>query len=103
MAPRLSDPSTITSQTIASYGQSGRPQDGGVLARHEYLDQRHYPHGGRRYRQLIVDLYRNNLLMKNEMIVFGEKVDLRRLRANLLTVIAKGDSHHPALPIGSID
>jgi len=53
------------------------------------------PMAGGAYRQLIVDLYRNNLLMKNEMIVFGEKVDLRRLRANLLTVIAEGDHITP--------
>jgi len=53
------------------------------------------PMAGAAYRQLIVDLYRNNRLMNNEMIVRGEKVDLRRLRANLLTVIAEGDHLTP--------
>jgi polyhydroxyalkanoate synthase len=53
------------------------------------------PMAGAAYRQLIVDLYRNNRLMKNEMVVRGEKVDLRKLRANLLTVIAEGDHITP--------
>jgi polyhydroxyalkanoate synthase len=53
------------------------------------------PMAGAAYRQLIVDLYRNDLLMKNAMVVCGEKVDLRRLRANLLTVIAEGDHITP--------
>jgi len=53
------------------------------------------PMAGAAYRQLIVDLYRNDLLMKNKMVVCGEKVDLHRLRANLLTVIAEGDHITP--------
>ena len=53
------------------------------------------PMAGAAYRQLIVELYRNNHLMKNELIVRGERVDLGRIRANLLTVIAEGDHITP--------
>ena len=53
------------------------------------------PMAGAVYRQLIVDLYRNNLLMKGEWTIRGEKVDLKRLRANVLTVIAEGDHITP--------
>ena len=59
------------------------------------------PMAGGAYRQLIVDLYRNNRLMKNELVVRGERVDLGRIRANLLTVIAAGRSHHAPLSVGS--
>src|SRR5208282_5503732 len=47
------------------------------------------------FRQLIVDLYRNNRLMRGEFVIRGERVDLRRLRANLLTVIAQDDHITP--------
>ena len=53
------------------------------------------PMAGAVYRQLIVDLYRNNLLIKGEWTIRGEKVDLKRLRANVLTVIAEGDHITP--------
>lgn len=53
------------------------------------------PMAGGAYRQLIVDLYRRNLLIKNELVVRGERVDLGRIRANLLTVIAEGDHITP--------
>ena len=53
------------------------------------------PMAGATYRQLIVDLYRHNLLMKGEWILRGKVVDLRRLRASLLTVIAQGDHITP--------
>lgn len=53
------------------------------------------PMAGGAYRQLIVDLYRNNLLMKGEWVIRGERVDLKRLRANVLTVIAEGDHITP--------
>lgn len=53
------------------------------------------PMAGAAYRQLIVELYRNNRLMKNELTVRGERVDLGRMRANLLTVIAEGDHITP--------
>lgn len=53
------------------------------------------PMAGGAYRQLVEDLYRNNRLMKNELIVRGERVDLGAIRANLLTVIAEGDHITP--------
>jgi polyhydroxyalkanoate synthase len=53
------------------------------------------PMAGGAYRQLIVDLYRNNRLMKGELMMRGERVDLKRLRANLLDVIAEADHITP--------
>jgi len=53
------------------------------------------PLAGGVFRQLIVDLYRNDRLMRGEMMIRGERVDLHRLRANLLTVIAEGDHITP--------
>jgi len=53
------------------------------------------PMAGAAYRQLIVELYRNNRLMKNELMVRGEHVDLGKIRASLLTVIAEGDHITP--------
>ena len=68
------------------------------------------PMAGGAFRQLIVDLYRNDRLMKGELIIRGERVDLRRLRANLLTVIAEGDHITPpcqsesvVAKVGSLD
>jgi len=55
-----------------------------------------FPMAGGAYRQLIVDLYRNNRLIKGELKIRGEVVDLKRLRANLLTVIAEGDHITPS-------
>ena len=57
------------------------------------------PLSGGAFRQLIVDLYRNDRLMKGELMIRGQRVDLSRLRANLLTVIAEGD--HTTLSVGS--
>jgi polyhydroxyalkanoate synthase subunit PhaC len=54
-----------------------------------------FPMAGGAYRQLIVDLYRNDRLMKGEWKIRGEVVDLKRLRANLLNVIAEGDHLTP--------
>ena len=54
-----------------------------------------FPMAGGAYRQLIVDLYRNNRLMKGELKIRGELVDVKRLRANLLNVIAEGDHITP--------
>src|SRR6201997_5422888 len=54
-----------------------------------------FPMTGGAYRQLIVDLYRNNRLMKGELKIRGEVVNLKRLRANLLDVIAEGDHITP--------
>ena len=53
------------------------------------------PMTGGAFRQLIVDLYRHDRLMKGELMIRGERVDLSRLRANLLTVIAEGDHITP--------
>jgi polyhydroxyalkanoate synthase len=54
-----------------------------------------FPMAGGAYRQLIVDLYRNDRLMKGELEIRDELVDLKRLKANLLTVIAEGDHLTP--------
>jgi polyhydroxyalkanoate synthase subunit PhaC len=53
------------------------------------------PMAGAAYRQLITDFYRNNLLIQNRLHLGGERVDLGRIRANLLTVIAEGDHITP--------
>ncbi len=53
------------------------------------------PIAGGAFRQLIVDLYRNDRLMKNELVIRGHLVDLSRIRANLLTLIAEGDHITP--------
>jgi polyhydroxyalkanoate synthase len=53
------------------------------------------PMAGAAYRQLITELYRHNRLIENELVVRGERVDLGRIRANLLTVIAEGDHITP--------
>lgn len=53
------------------------------------------PLAGGAFRQLIVDLYRNNRLIKNEWVLRGELVDLAKIRANLMTVIAAGDHITP--------
>jgi polyhydroxyalkanoate synthase len=51
---------------------------------------------GGAFRQLIVDLYRNDRLMRGELVIRGERVDLAKIRANLLTVIAQGDHITPS-------
>ena len=53
------------------------------------------PMAGGAYRQLIVELYRKNKLIRNELMVRDQVVDLSRIRANLLTVIAQGDHITP--------
>jgi len=53
------------------------------------------PMAGETFRQLIVDLYRHNSLVENKMMIRGERVDLSRIRANLLTVIAEADHITP--------
>ena len=50
---------------------------------------------GGAFRQLIVDLYRNDRLMQGTMMIRGERVDVGRFRANLLTVIAEADHITP--------
>lgn len=53
------------------------------------------PMAGAAYRQLIGELYRKNALIKNQMRVRGRIVDLGRITANLMTVIAQGDHITP--------
>ena len=53
------------------------------------------PMAGGAFRQLIVDLYRNNRLMEGTLMMRGERVDVKNIRANLLTVIAEGDHITP--------
>jgi len=53
------------------------------------------PMAGAAYRQLIVELYRNNALIQNRLRVKNELVDLSRIKANLLTVIAEADHITP--------
>jgi polyhydroxyalkanoate synthase len=50
------------------------------------------PMAGGAFRQLIVDLYRNDRLMQGTWMMRGAPVDVSRITANLLTVIA-GDDH----------
>ncbi|HUJ22339.1 MAG TPA: alpha/beta fold hydrolase [Bryobacteraceae bacterium] len=53
------------------------------------------PMAGAAFRQLIVDLYRNDRLMQGTLMIRGERVDVSRIRANLLTVIAEDDHITP--------
>jgi polyhydroxyalkanoate synthase len=53
------------------------------------------PLSGATFRQLIVDLYRKNSLMEGTLTMRGERVDLSRIRANLLDVIASADHITP--------
>jgi len=53
------------------------------------------PMAGAAYRQLIVELYQKNALIQNQLRIKDELVDLARIRANLLTVIAAGDHITP--------
>jgi len=53
------------------------------------------PMAARTYRQLVVEFYRENRLMNGTLSLRGEKVDLGRLRANLLDVIAEDDHITP--------
>ncbi|HEX8992090.1 MAG TPA: hypothetical protein VF784_10480, partial [Anaerolineales bacterium] len=49
------------------------------------------PMAGGAFRQLIVDLYRNNRLMDGTMTLRGERVDLGNIRANVLNLVAEHD------------
>lgn len=53
------------------------------------------PMAGAAYRQLIVNLYRRNELIKNRLEIRGQTVNLAQIKANLLTVIASGDHITP--------
>ena len=58
------------------------------------------PMTGATYRQLIKELYRENRLIEGRWTLRGEQVDLSRIRASLLNVIALADHISPALSIG---
>ena len=60
------------------------------------------PMAGGAFRQLIVDLYRNDRLMQGTMTIRGERVDLSKIRASLLTVIAEADHITPPCQSESI-
>ena len=60
------------------------------------------PMAGATYLQLIKELYRENRLIEGKMIIRGEQVDLSRIRANLLNVIALADHISPPCQSESI-
>lgn len=60
------------------------------------------PMAGATYRQLIVELYRENRLINGALSIRGERVDLSRIRANLINVIAEGDHITPPCQSESI-
>jgi polyhydroxyalkanoate synthase len=53
------------------------------------------PMAGAAYRQLINELYKENRLMEGKLVLRGERVDLAKLRANVLNVIAEADHITP--------
>ena len=53
------------------------------------------PMAGASYQQLINDFYKENRLMNGTLMIRGERVDLSKLRANLLNVIAQADHITP--------
>jgi polyhydroxyalkanoate synthase len=53
------------------------------------------PMAGAAYRQLIVNLYRNNELIQNKLKIRDQVVNLAAIRANLLAVIAAADHITP--------
>jgi polyhydroxyalkanoate synthase len=53
------------------------------------------PMAGGAYRQLINEFYKENRLMNGTLLLRGERVDLSRLRANVLNVIAEADHITP--------
>ena len=53
------------------------------------------PMAGGAFRQLIIDLYRNDSLMQGTWGVRGQKVDVSRIKANLFTLIASEDHITP--------
>jgi polyhydroxyalkanoate synthase len=53
------------------------------------------PMAGGAYRQLINEFYKENRLMEGTLALRGERVDLGRLRANVLNVIAEADHITP--------
>jgi len=53
------------------------------------------PMAGAAYQQLINDFYKENRLMEGTLLLRGERVDLSKLRANVLNVIAEADHITP--------
>ncbi|WP_413301093.1 alpha/beta fold hydrolase [Bacillus sp. 1P10SD] len=51
----------------------------------------HVPFAGGAFRQLSIDLMRENMLVKGEFMVQGKKADLGNIKANLLLVTSKND------------
>lgn len=60
------------------------------------------PMAGGAYRQLITEFYRKNALVSNQLVIRNQKVDLAKIRANLLTVIAATDHITPPCQSESI-
>lgn len=60
------------------------------------------PMAGAAYRQMIVDLYRHNDLINDRMRIGHETVDLSRIHANLLSLIADDDHITPPCQSESI-
>ncbi len=60
------------------------------------------PMAGATYRQLLKELYQENRLIQGRLIIRGERVDLSRIRANLLNVIALADHITPTCQSESI-
>jgi polyhydroxyalkanoate synthase subunit PhaC len=60
------------------------------------------PMAGATYRQLIKELYQENRLMEGTLRIRGERVDVSRIRANLLNVIALADHISPPCQSESI-
>jgi len=60
------------------------------------------PMAGATYAQLIKELYRENRLIQGTMVIRGERVDLNRIHANLLNVIALADHISPPCQSESI-
>jgi polyhydroxyalkanoate synthase len=53
------------------------------------------PMAGAAYRQLINEFYKENRLMEGTLVIRGERVDLARLKAKVLNVIAETDHITP--------
>jgi len=53
------------------------------------------PMAGGAYRQLINELYKENRLIEGKLVLRGEPVDLQKIQANLLNVIAESDHITP--------
>jgi poly[(R)-3-hydroxyalkanoate] polymerase subunit PhaC len=53
------------------------------------------PMTGEAYRQLIKELYKENRLVEGKLVLRGERVDLAKLTASVLTVIAEADHITP--------